>query len=134
MPASASYERYGLGVDLIRAASLFEAECERPCRLNAPCPPSGRALWDEVDRRGAARQISDFKHGRRTTPPRFMPLADRTTSDPKTPGTVKACGGYDVWKAFLGRLDPDAAGLHVDPDGDDAEWPRLTASTIRPGR
>ena len=88
-------------------------------------PPSGtRALWDEVVRREAARQISDFKHGRRTTPPRFMPLADGTTSNPKTPGTVKACGGYDVWKAFLGRLDPDAAlqGFHVDPDGDDAEW------------
>lgn len=51
-------------------------------------------------------------------------LADGTTSNPKTPGTVKACGGYDVWKAFLGRLDPDAAlqGFHVDPDGDDAEW------------
>lgn len=119
------HERYGLGVDLIRAASLFEAECERLRRLNTPCPPSGeRALWDEVVRREAARQISDFKHGRRATPPRFMPLADGTTSNPKTPGTAKACGGYDVWKAFLGRLDPDAAlqGFHVDPDGDDAEW------------
>lgn len=119
------HERYGLGVDLIRAASLFESEADRLRRLNTPCPQEAeRDLWDMVVRRDAARQIADAREGRRSSPPRFMPLADGTSSNPTRPGVRKACGGYDEWKAFLNRLDPDAAiqGHHEDPEGRDAEW------------
>ena len=121
------HERYGFGVDLIRAATLFERERARLVKAGTPCPLNEeRDLWDEMVRRDVDRQLAEYEAGRRKSPPRYMPLADGTTSNPNPgcAGRRKACGGYDEWKAFVDRFDPEAAyqSRYATLDEEEREW------------
>ena len=118
------HERYGISVDLIRAADLYESRRRELQAAGTPCPAGfERELWDTVIRIEIDRQQADFDAGRRKSHPRWLPLADGSSTNPRT-GRPMACGGYDAWQAFLHRVNPDAAmqARRVAPSGDVTEW------------
>lgn len=118
------HERYDLSVDLIRAASLYEkrrrAFTAEHGRLS---DETERKLWTIAVQDEISRQQADWESGRRKTHPRWMPLADGTSSNPQSTSRM-ACGGYDAWQSFLHRVNPDRTvqPYHETPNGSSIEW------------